>query len=142
MHMEKCDIQPGKMDDLDRKLNPHHKGQVIDVQVMRHPLTTNPAGLGIAESGLLVEVDDAARFIGQKIRVRLLRIGRSLAQAESLIKPKEQPKPSVKPHAAKPAPARAEATRPAPEGAANRNDSTKSRRRRRSGGGGSAKPKV
>jgi ribonuclease G len=82
MHQEKYDIQPGRLDDLDRQLFPHRKGQVVDVQITRNPLLAPPAAAGFTEDGYVVELGNGAKHIGQNVRARLLRVGRSHAEGE------------------------------------------------------------
>jgi ribonuclease G len=84
IHQEKYEIQAGKMDDLDRKHAIYRRGQVVEVSVMRGGLLTPPAATGYTESGFLVELAQGARNIGQTLRVRLTKIGRSSAQGEPM----------------------------------------------------------
>ena len=82
LHQEKYEIQPGKMDEMDRSLLPYRKGQVVEVQIMRNPLVAPPGATGFTESGYLVEFVQGAKFVGQNVRAKLLRVGRSSATAE------------------------------------------------------------
>lgn len=82
LHQEKYEIQPGRLDDLDRQLLPYHKGQVVDVQITRNPLVAPPGATGFTESGYFVELAQGAKFIGLSVRARIVRLGRSCAQAE------------------------------------------------------------
>ncbi len=109
LHQEKYEIQPGKLDELDRRYLPYKRGQVVEVNVLRDPLVSPPAANAYTESGLLVALPQGARHIGQVIRVRLLRVGRSHAEAELLGKggggdapPPRAPEP---PRTAEPKPA-------------------------------------
>jgi ribonuclease G len=102
-HIEKYDVQLGKLDDLDRKQMPFTRNQIIDVEVVRDPRSLNAGGIGVAENGMLVELEDAGRFIHQKIRVRLTKINRSIAFGELLNRPREVPTPEP-PSGRRPAP--------------------------------------
>ena len=84
LHQEKYEIQPGRMDELDRRFNTYRKGQVVDVQIIKSPLSAPPAALGVTTTGYLVELSQAMRFVGQNIRVRLVKVGRSIATGELL----------------------------------------------------------
>jgi ribonuclease G len=84
LHQEKYEIQPGRMDDLDRNHLPYRKGQVVDVQVVRNSLVAPPGATGFTDKGYVVEFAQGAKFIGQNVRARLLRVGRSSADAEVL----------------------------------------------------------
>jgi hypothetical protein len=72
------------MDDLDRKHLGFRRGQVVDVQVVRNALLAPPAATGHTESGYLVELPQGSKHVGQSVRARLGKIGRSLAEAEVL----------------------------------------------------------
>jgi len=86
LHQEKYEIAPGKMDELDRRKLNYRKGQVVDVQVTRNPLLAPPTACGFTDDGYLVEIPQGAKYIGQGVRVRLTRIGRSLAQGEPVVR--------------------------------------------------------
>ncbi len=84
MHQEKYEIQPGKMDDFDRKYLTYRRGQVVELQVKRNALLAPPAAMGVTESGYLVELPQGAKYFGQTVRARLTKTGRSLGTAEVL----------------------------------------------------------
>ena len=84
LHQEKYEIVPGKLDEFDRKFLPFRRGQVVDVQVSRNALAVAPAATGYTEGGYFVEIPQGARFVGQTVRARLMKVGRSIAQAEVL----------------------------------------------------------
>jgi ribonuclease G len=86
LHQEKYEIQPGKMDDFDRRQLPYHRGQVVEVTVMRGGLATAPAATAYTASGYLVQLEQGARFVGAHIRVRLLKVGRSSSVGELMTK--------------------------------------------------------
>lgn len=125
LHQEKYEIQPGKMDDLDRRHLPYKRGQTVEVRVMRGGLATAPAATGYTDTGYLVELAQGARFAGQTIRVRLTKIGRSSAQGEPLNggpARNDSPEPAASRAATPPAPV-VESTPPA------RNDKNDHKRR-------------
>ena len=84
LHQEKYEIVPGKLEDMDRKYVPFRRGQIVEVNVGRNALAVPPAATGYVEGGYPVELEQGARFVGQSVRARLLKIGRSIAQAEPL----------------------------------------------------------
>lgn len=85
IHQEKYEIQPGKLDDFDRKLTPYQRNQVIDVMVDRNPFAAPPAATAhTLDGGYFVELPQGARHIGQNVRVRLQKVGRSIAEGEAL----------------------------------------------------------
>jgi ribonuclease G len=84
LHQEKYEIQPGRMDDLDRKHVVYRHGQIVEVTVMRGGLLTAPAANGYTDTGFLVELAQGARHIGQTVRARLVKVGRSSGLAEPM----------------------------------------------------------
>jgi ribonuclease G len=86
LHQEKYEIQPGRMDELDRKHLAVRRGQVVDARVVRNALDSPPSATALTESGYLIELPQGAKYIGQGVRVRLLKVGRSIAEAEVLNK--------------------------------------------------------
>jgi len=84
LHQEKYEIQPGRMDELDRKFLPFRRGQVVEARIIRNALVSPPAATAVAENGYLLELPQGAKYSGQGVRVRLVKIGRSIAQAEVL----------------------------------------------------------
>jgi ribonuclease G len=86
LHQEKYEIQPGRMDELDRKYLALRRGQVVEARVIRNALDSPPSATALTESGYLIELPQGAKYIGQGIRARLLKVGRSIAEAEALNK--------------------------------------------------------
>ncbi|MES2463555.1 MAG: Rne/Rng family ribonuclease [Armatimonadota bacterium] len=86
LHQEKYEIQPGRMDELDRKHLALRRGQVVEARVIRNALDSPPSATAVTESGYLLELPQGAKYIGQGIRARLMKVGRSIAEAEILNK--------------------------------------------------------
>ncbi|MDX1933618.1 MAG: Rne/Rng family ribonuclease [Capsulimonadales bacterium] len=128
LHQEKYEIQPGKMDDFDRRQLPYHRGQVVEVTVMRGGLATAPAATAYTSSGYLVHLEQGARFVGAHIRVRLVRVGRSSSTGELMTKGGDNPPAN----APTPPPALSEPPRreDSPGGNAPRNGNNRNRRNR------------
>ena len=84
LHQEKYEIVGGRMDELDRKHLAVKRGQVLDVAVKRNALVAPPAATGYTESGLLAELPQGAKYVGQSVRVRLTKVQRSLVIAEPM----------------------------------------------------------
>ena len=99
LHQEKYEIQPGKMDDLDRRLCTLRRGQVIEVRVLRGGLLQPPAASACTDTGMLVELAEGARIVGQNARVRLISVGRSSAEAEMMNKGPNDTRADVPPPA-------------------------------------------
>jgi ribonuclease G len=86
LHQEKYEIQPGRMDELDRKHLAVKRGQVVEARVIRNALDSPPSATAMTDSGYLIELPQGAKYIGQGIRARLVKVGRSVAEAEILNK--------------------------------------------------------
>lgn len=107
LHQEKYEINPGKMDEQDRRYCPYRRGQIVEVHVMRGGLLVAPSATGFTDNGFLVEVPQGARFVGQNIRARLAQVGRSIGVGEPMNKsgvpiapePPKQEKPEPPPRA-------------------------------------------
>ncbi len=84
LHQEKYEIVGGRMDDFDRKHLAVRRGQIVDVAVKRNALVAPPAATGFTETGMLAELPQGAKFIGQSVRARLTKVQRSLIIAEPM----------------------------------------------------------
>ncbi|MBC8102163.1 MAG: Rne/Rng family ribonuclease [Cytophagales bacterium] len=82
LHQEKYEIQPGRLDELDRKHLAVRRGQVIEAHMIRNALVSPPAATALTDSGYLIELPQGAKYVGQGVRARLVKVGRSIAQAE------------------------------------------------------------
>ena len=149
LHQEKYEIVPGKMDDFDRKYAAFRRGQVTDVQVIRSAQIAPPAALALAENGYVVELAQGARYVGQGVRVRLERVGRSVGVGEPLVReggnsggsnggggtppPRDPPRPSA-PRVTNNDPA--PSANPPAEGGTGGNNNRNRRRRGNNNGGG------
>jgi ribonuclease G len=82
-HVEKYSIEPGDTTDLERSRMVYRRAQVLECRIARSQLKDN--GRCIAwTNGYLLDLDDGARLIGQKARVRLLDVRRSIGVAQLL----------------------------------------------------------
>ena len=84
LHQEKYEIVGGRMDDFDRKHLAVKRGQILDVAVKRNALVVPPDATGFTETGLLAELPQGAKFVGQSVRVRLTKVQRSLVVGEPM----------------------------------------------------------
>ncbi len=80
-HVEKYEILPGDMMEMEREMMPFHGGQVVDCQITKIELITPPRSAGWT-NGFFVDVANGARHQGQTIRVRLTDVRRSFALGE------------------------------------------------------------
>ena len=85
LHQIKYEIQPGKLDDFDRKLGGGvRRGQTIDARVISLPDASVPSGTAMTDTGMLIAVTGNVRQLGQGARIKLGSVGRSGAIGEAL----------------------------------------------------------
>lgn len=131
LHQVKYEIQPGRLDDFDRKLMGYKRHQIVDARVIVLPDPAIPAGVAMTDTGTLLAVTGNVRQLGQGIRVKIDHIGRAGGIGEALGKGSGS-------HAPEPQHRRQEQKPVEVSNSANTNasgDSRGGRRRRRRGGG-------
>ena len=82
-HVEKYEIMPGDMMEMERQMMPFHGGQVVDCKVTKIDLITPPRSAAWA-NGYFVDLANGARYQGQTIRVRLTDVRRSFALGDPI----------------------------------------------------------
>jgi ribonuclease G len=80
-HVEKYEVLPGDMLEIERQMLPFHGGQVVDCLVTKLDLIVPPRSAGWVD-GYFVDLANGTRFDGQTTRVRLVDVRRSFALAE------------------------------------------------------------
>jgi hypothetical protein len=80
-HIEKYEILPGDMMEMERQMMPFHGGQVVECQVTKMDLITPPRSAAWAD-GYFVDLANGAKLQGQFTRVRLTDVRRSFAMGE------------------------------------------------------------
>jgi ribonuclease G len=80
LHIEKFDIQPGELVELERRLGGIRRQQVVDCTIANSALQGDGATVGWT-NGLLLELNDAKRFVDQRMKARILEVRRSYAVA-------------------------------------------------------------
>lgn len=80
-HVEKYEVMPADMMELERQMMPFHGGQVVDCQVAKIELITPPRSAAWVD-GYFVDLANGARYQGQHARVRLTDVRRSFALGE------------------------------------------------------------
>lgn len=80
-HVEKYELQPGDMLEMERQMMAFHGGQIVDCRVGKIDLITPPRSAAWA-GGYFVDLANGVRFQGQTIRVRLTDVRRSFAIGE------------------------------------------------------------
>jgi ribonuclease G len=80
-HVEKFDIVPGDMMELEHQIMPYRGGQVVECVVQKMDLITAPRS-GAWVDGYFVDLANGTRFQGGKAKVRLVDVRRSFALGE------------------------------------------------------------
>jgi ribonuclease G len=80
-HIEKFEVLPADMMELERDMFPYHGGQVVECLVQKLELITAPRSAAWA-NGYFVDLANGAKLDGQRVRVRLTDVRRSFALGE------------------------------------------------------------
>lgn len=80
-HIEKYEILPGDMLELDEQMLPYHGGQVVECNVTKMDIITPPRSAAWAD-GYFVDLANGIRFQDRATRVRLTDVRRSFAMGE------------------------------------------------------------
>jgi ribonuclease G len=80
-HVEKFEVLPGDMMEIEEQLMPYRGGQVVECQVQKMELIAAPRSAAWVD-GYFVDLANGTRYQGQKARVRLTDVRRSFALGE------------------------------------------------------------
>ncbi|MDR3708411.1 MAG: Rne/Rng family ribonuclease [Capsulimonadaceae bacterium] len=83
-HVEKFEVEPGTMAKIEQAYPLPRRGTVIECAAIKNVLSPPPWATAHLQGGYQLDIMNAAKFVGQNIRVRLRTVGRSLAIGESL----------------------------------------------------------
>jgi ribonuclease G len=81
LHIEKYEIIPGNLQEMDRQMLPWKKGEVVDCQVIRNPFSTLPRASAWLD-GYLVELENGGKYVGRRVKAKLVDIRRSYSLGE------------------------------------------------------------
>lgn len=81
LHIEKYEITPGDLQEMERHMLPWKKGEVVDCQVIRNPFSTLPRASAWLD-GYLVELENGGKHVGRRVKAKLSDIHRSYALGE------------------------------------------------------------
>ena len=81
MHVEKYEIVPGDVQEMERQMMPWKKGETIDCQVVRNPFSVLPRASAWLD-GYLVELENGGKYVGRRVKAKLTEIRRSYAFGE------------------------------------------------------------
>ena len=82
LHIESYEVIPADMQEIERQLLPFREGQVLDMVVEQNAGNTLPPHALARIDGYFVDLTNGGQYLGRRVRVRLTRIGRSLAAGE------------------------------------------------------------
>jgi ribonuclease G len=80
-HVERWEVHPCEMMEMEQQLMPFHGGQVVECDVRKDELIVPPRSAAWVD-GYFVDLADGVRYQGQKLRVRLTDVRRSFAYGE------------------------------------------------------------
>jgi len=83
-HVEKFEIEPGSMAKIEQAYPLPRRGTVIECNIGKNAISPPPWASAQIQGGYQVDIANAAKFLGQNVRVRLQTAGRSLAIGEAL----------------------------------------------------------
>lgn len=81
MHIEKYEITPSDLREVEHELLPWTQGEMIDCQVVRNPFSALPRASAWLD-GYLVELENGGKYVGKRVRAKLNGIYRSYAIGE------------------------------------------------------------
>ena len=92
MHIEKYEIIPGHMQEMERQMIPWKKDQAVECHVVRNPFSILPRASAWLD-GFLVELENGGKYIGRQVKAKLTDIHRSYAYGEVFGSEKSTDKP-------------------------------------------------
>lgn len=81
LHIEKYEIIPGDLQEIEKQMLPYRKSQIIEAEVVRSPFISLPRSSAWCD-GYMLDLSNGGKFVGQKVKARLISISRSYARAE------------------------------------------------------------
>ncbi|HEX2950438.1 MAG TPA: hypothetical protein VHV83_12880, partial [Armatimonadota bacterium] len=81
MHIEKYEINPGDIQEMERHMLPWKKGDIMEVTVARNPFSMLPRASAWLD-GYLVELENGGKHVGKRVKAKLGDIHRSYAFGE------------------------------------------------------------
>jgi len=81
LHIEKFEIVPGDMQEIENQALPYKSSQVVECNVVRSALSTLPASAAWLD-GYLVDLANGGKYIGQRVQAKLIEVNRSYATGE------------------------------------------------------------
>ena len=81
LHIEKFEIVPGDLVEIERQMLPYKSAEVIECQVVRNPFSMLPRSTAWLD-GYLIDLANGGKYIGQRVKAKLTEVKRSYALGE------------------------------------------------------------
>jgi len=81
LHVEKFQIVPGNMQEIEKQMLPYRSAEVVECQVVRNPFSMLPRSTAWLD-GYLIDLSNGGKYIGQRVKAKLVDIKRSYALGE------------------------------------------------------------
>jgi len=81
LHIEKYEIVPGDLQEMDRHMMPWKKGEVVECHVVRNSFSMLPRASAWLD-GYFVELENGGKYIGRRVKAKLSDIRRSYSFGE------------------------------------------------------------
>ena len=81
LHMEMYEIVPGDLQEIEKQMLPYRKSQVVECEVVRNLFVSLPRSSAWAD-GYMIDLSNGGKHIGQRVKARLAKVSRSLAEGK------------------------------------------------------------
>jgi len=81
LHIEKYEIIPGDLQEIEKQMLSYRKSQVVECDVVRNPFVSLPRAAAWT-NGYMIDLVNGGKYIGQRVKARLLKVSRSIAEGE------------------------------------------------------------
>lgn len=81
MHVEKYEITPGDIQEMQRSMLPWKIGDTVECQVVKNPFSLLPKATAVMD-GYVIELENGGKYVGRHVNAKLSEIRRSYAFAE------------------------------------------------------------
>ncbi|MFA6665341.1 MAG: Rne/Rng family ribonuclease [Armatimonadota bacterium] len=79
IHIEKYEIIPGDLQEIERQMLPYKRQQIIECDVVRTPFNVLPRSAAWAD-GYMIDLVNGGKYIGKRVKARITKVGRSIAE--------------------------------------------------------------
>jgi ribonuclease G len=81
LHVEQYEIVPGNLQEIERHMVPFKTSDVVECEVVRNPFSILPRSTAWLD-GYMIDLSNGGKYIGQRIKARLIETKRSYALGE------------------------------------------------------------